>query len=68
MVASDAETGFELVLQKSSLDSNTHNRVYRFDQWRVKEEDNLELLQREREEREIHTHTHQTLIAFFWGL
>jgi hypothetical protein len=51
MIASDAETGLELVLQKSALDSDTHNRVFRFDQWRVKEEDNLELLQRG------HTHT-----------
>jgi hypothetical protein len=32
MVASDAETGLELMLQKSALDSNTHNRVFRFDQ------------------------------------
>jgi len=68
MVASDTETGLELVLQKSALDSNTHNSVFRFDQWRVKDEDNLELLHREREERERDTHTHQTLSAFFWGL
>ncbi len=32
MIASDAETGLELVLQKSDLDSDTHNRVFRFDQ------------------------------------
>jgi hypothetical protein len=62
MIASDAETGLELVLQKSALDSNTHNRVFRFDQWRVKEEDNLELLQRG------HTHTPNPKCLFLGSL